>query len=62
MRSKTRFKIQKTNFNAFKMNKMSSAHKSARMAKNSISKLKGIIEKISYERRDDESVDEKSLS
>ena len=38
------------------------AHKSARIDKISILKLKGIIKKISYERRDYESVDEKSLS
>ena len=38
------------------------AHKSARIAKISILKLEGIIQKISYERRDYESVDEKSLS
>ena len=39
-----------------------SAHKSARIFKISILKLEGIIKKISYERRDYESVDEKSLS
>ena len=41
-----------------------SAHKSARIAKISILKLEGIIKqkKNSYERRDYESVDEKSLS
>ena len=39
-----------------------SACKSARISKNSILKLKGIIKKMSYERRDYESVDEKSLS
>ena len=39
-----------------------SAHKSVRIAKISILKLKGIIKKISYERRDYESVDEKGLS
>ena len=38
------------------------AHKSARIDKISILKLEGIIKKISYERRDYESVDEKSLS
>ena len=38
-----------------------SAHKSARIAKFLILKLEGTIEKISYERRDYESVDEKSL-
>ena len=38
------------------------AHKSARIGKISILKLEGIIKKISYERRDYESVDEKSLS
>ena len=38
------------------------AHKSARIHKISILKLEGIIQKISYERRDYESVDEKSLS
>ena len=38
------------------------AHKSARIVKISILKLEGIIKKISYERRDYESVDEKSLS
>ena len=39
------------------------AHKSARIDKISILKLEGIIRKISYERRDYESVDEKkSLS
>ena len=37
------------------------AHKSARIDKISILKLEGIIKKISYERRDYESVDEKSL-
>ena len=37
------------------------AHKSARIAKISILKLEGTIEKISYERHDYESVDEKSL-
>ena len=39
-----------------------SAHKSVRIAKISNLKLEGIIKKISYERRDYESVDEKSLS
>ena len=39
-----------------------SAHKSVRIAKISILKLEGIIKKISYERRDYESVDENSLS
>ena len=39
-----------------------SAHKSVRNAKILILKLEGIIKKISYERRDYESVDEKSLS
>ena len=38
------------------------AHKSARIGKISILKLEGIIKKISYERRDYESVDEKCLS
>ena len=38
------------------------AHKKARIDKISILKLEGIIKKISYERRDYESVDEKSLS
>ena len=38
------------------------AHKSARIDKILILKLEGIIKKISYERRDYESVDEKSLS
>ena len=38
------------------------AHKSAPIGKISILKLEGIIKKISYERRDYESVDEKSLS
>ena len=38
------------------------AHKSARIGKFSILKLEGIVKKISYERRDYESVDEKSLS
>ena len=38
------------------------AHKSARIDKIPILKLEGIIKKISYERRDYESVDEKSLS
>ena len=38
------------------------AHKSARIVKISILKLEGIIKKIFYERRDYESVDEKSLS
>ena len=37
-------------------------YKSARIDKISILKLEGIIKKISYERRDYESVDEKSLS
>ena len=41
---------------------MPSAHKSVRNAKTLILKLEGIIKKISYERRDYESVDEKSLS
>ena len=41
---------------------MPSAHKSVRISKISILKLEGIIKKISYERRDYESVDEKSLS
>ena len=41
---------------------MPSAHKSERIAKISILRLEGIIIKISYERRDYESVDEKSLS
>ena len=36
------------------------AHKSARIDKISILKLEGIIKKISYERRDHESVDEKA--
>ena len=39
-----------------------SAHKSARIYKISMLKLEGIIKKISYERRDYESVNEKSLS
>ena len=39
-----------------------SAHKSVRISKISIPKLEGIIKKISYERRDYESVDEKGLS
>ena len=38
------------------------AHKSARIREISNLKLEGIIKKISYERRDYESVDEKSLS
>ena len=38
------------------------ADKSARIGKISILKLEGIIKKFSYERRDYESVDEKSLS
>ena len=38
------------------------AHKSAQIGKISILKLEGIIKKISYERRDYESVDEKNLS
>ena len=38
------------------------AHKSAQINKISILKLEGTIKKISYERRDYESVDEKSLS
>ena len=38
------------------------AYKSARIVKISILKLEGIIKKISYERRDYESVEEKSLS
>ena len=38
------------------------AYKSARIYKISILKLEGIIKKNSYERRDYESVDEKSLS
>ena len=38
------------------------AHKSARIDKISILKLEGIIKKLSYERRDYDSVDEKSLS
>ena len=37
-------------------------YKSARIDKISILKLEGIIKKISYERRDCESVDKKSLS
>ena len=39
-----------------------SVHKSVRISKISILKLEGIIKKISYERRDYESVDEKGLS
>ena len=39
-----------------------SVHKSVRIAKISILKLEGVIKKISNERRDYESVDEKSLS
>ena len=39
-----------------------SAHKSVRISKISILKLEGIIKKISYERRDYESVDEKGSS
>ena len=39
-----------------------SAHENVRIAKISILKLEGTIKKISYERRDYESVDEKSLS
>ena len=38
------------------------AYKSARIDKISILKLEGIFKKISYERRDYESVEEKSLS
>ena len=38
------------------------AYKSARIDKISILKLEGIIKKNSYERRDYESVEEKSLS
>ena len=41
---------------------MPSAHKSVQIAKISILKLEGIIKKISYERRDYESVDKKGLS
>ena len=41
---------------------MPSAHKSVRIVKNFDLKLEGITKKISYERRDYESVDEKSLS
>ena len=41
---------------------MPSAHKSARIDKISILKLEGIIKRISYERRDYESVDEDNLS
>ena len=41
---------------------MPSAHKSVRITQIWILKLEGIIKKISYERRDYESVDEKSLS
>ena len=41
---------------------MPSAHESVRIVKISILKLEGIIKKISYKRRDYESVDEKSLS
>ena len=41
---------------------MPSAHKSVRIARISILKLEGIIKKISYERRDYESVDEKGWS
>ena len=41
---------------------MPSAHKSARIDKISILKLEGIIKRISYERRDYESVEEDSLS
>ena len=37
-------------------------YKSARIDKSSILKLEGIIKKISYERRDYESVEEKSSS
>ena len=37
-------------------------HKSTRIGNISILKLEGIIKKISYERRDYVSVDEKSLS
>ena len=40
---------------------VSSAHKSARIAKISILKLEEIIEKYPYERRDYESVDEKNI-
>ena len=39
-----------------------SANKSVRIAKISILKLKGTIKRFPYERRDYESVDEKSLS
>ena len=39
-----------------------SVHKSVRIAKISILRLEGIIKRISYKRRDYESVDEKSLS
>ena len=39
-----------------------SAHESARIAKILIIQLEGTIKKISYERRDYESVDEKSLA
>ena len=38
------------------------AHESVQIAKISILKLEGITKKISYERRDYESEDEKSLS
>ena len=41
---------------------MSSAHKSARIAKILILKLEGIIKNISYERTEYESVDENSVS
>ena len=41
---------------------MPNAQKSTRSAKISILELEGIIKKISYERRDYESVDEESLS
>ena len=41
---------------------MPRAHKSVRIAKISILKLEGIIKKFPNERRDYESVDEKTLS
>ena len=41
---------------------MPSAHKTAWITQISIQKLEGTIKKISYERRDYESVDEKTLS
>ena len=54
--------LRKWKYTNFFISLLPIMYKSARIDKISILKLEGIIKKISYERRDYESVEEKSLS